>query len=326
MRQFLTALSLLALPSILLAQGRLPPEAQRTPWVSQQAKDFDYHAFEDDRGGFYLVWTQSEGQRYELFAQHVSSDGAKTWSEPGLVVAKGLSNAHAWDAFADAKSGLQIVWAQDARVHAQRLDVQQNLLWTDTSESLTTSTFEQRMPTGVADGAGGAYVVWMEKRYPDRSVLVGQHLRENGSKLWGAEGQRISLRPSDQRRPAVVSDGIAGLIVAWNDYREQASQLQLQRLDYQGNMPWDPSGLLVTAPAPGDRETPMVAAVGKGGAVVAWTTGNSGVNRVQMQYINSKGEFRWGPSGKFTTLQPQNKWNPVVFGDGQGGSWVAWED
>lgn len=326
MRHWLLFLAGLSLTSGLFAQGRVPPVPKPVPFLTERAKQFSFQAFEDDQGGYYLVWTQSQGDRYALFAQHTSSSGSTSWTDPGFVVAQGLPSTQEWDAFPDSKGGLQVVWTQSAQVHAQRLDLEHHPLWTDATEALTNSTFEQRMPTGVADGGGGVYVVWMEKRYADRTVLVGQHLSASGARMWGAEGQRLSLRPSDQRRPKVVSDGVAGIIAAWNDYREQSSQLQIQRLDYQGSMPWDPSGLLVTAPAAGTKGTPMVAAVGKGGAVVAWPVGDAGINRVYLQYIDGKGNFLWGPTGKTVSFEPQSKWNPLVYGDGQGGTWVGWED
>jgi len=327
MKKQLLVLAIFLLPAIAFAQGRVPPVQRPAPWLVEKAKGFSFHAFEDDQGGYYLVWTQPEGELYELFAQHTSSSGAKSWPEPGLVLAQGLPSPHEWHALPDAKGGLHVVWTQSGHIHAQRMDPEHHPLWTDTAEALSTSAFEQSMPTGVADGGGGIYVIWIEQRYPDRTVLVGQHLSQTGAKLWGVEGQRVSLRPSNQRRPKVITDGVAGFIVAWNDFREQASQLQIQRLDYQGNMPWDPSGLLVTAPAGDDRNPPMMAAVGKGSAVIAWTVGDgAGINHVLLQYVDSKGNFLWGPSGKPASQEPQSKWNPIVYGDGQGGSFVGWED
>ena len=60
------------------------------------------------------------------------------------------------------------------------------------------------------------------------------------------------------------------MIVAWRDEANQASELRVQRVDFQGNRLWGLEGLKITAPI-GVSEFPrMAAAWERAKVILAW--------------------------------------------------------
>jgi hypothetical protein len=255
-----------------------------------------------------------------------------TWGDPGKALLSSLDTGARWDLAADSKGGLLVTWEEAGHVSAQRFSPDGKSLWTRKTEALSASEATQRLPTLAPDGAGGVYVVWEERLAPgqggavERWVLFAQHVNELGAPLWTANGSRVSLRPSDQRMPHAVYDGSAGVIVAWKDFRESASQLQVQRLNYQGNRLWGLEGIVLTAPAGDPARSPYLAAVGGGSGVFAWQASSAGSDRLFLQLVNASGKVVWSPQGSELDHGNWHEWNPVLHGDGQGGTWVGWED
>jgi hypothetical protein len=235
-----------------------------------------------------------------------------------------VSSLDDWDAVADGQGNLVLTWVQDGHVHAQKLSADRTPQWADTL--ITVSTSPARMPTGVADAAGGVYLVWPEERYANRWVLVGQHRNAQGRVTWAKEGLRISLRPSDQSRPRVVYDGQAGAVVVWKDFREAASQIMAQRMDFQGNRLWGPEGVLITAPAGEAKQFPMLAPLGDGSAAFGWIASASASSRLFLQTLTAKGVIGWAPAGINLSYGSWDEWNPSLAGDGHGLLWAGWED
>ena len=306
-------------------QGRRPTPSDK-PFVTVSAPTFAFRSFEDDHGGFYLIWPQIENETKSLIAQHFDAQGKAVGSERGKSLVHRIGMEAYWEAAPDAKGGVLVTWEQDNHVFIRRFNIDGNLVWPPKYERPSASDAAQTFPTLVADGSGGAFMVWQEKPVLARSVLMMQHINALGAPLWSAQGSRVSLRPSDQQRPRIVYDGSAGAIVAWNDFRESASQLQVQRVNYQGTRLWGLQGIVVTAPAGDPDRAPHLGDVGAGSAVLAWKASSSGTDRIFMQRIDASGKLSWDPQGMELSRGAWQEWNPVLHGDGEGGTWVAWED
>jgi hypothetical protein len=312
------------LPLPLLAQGR-PPAVIKKPYVTETVKNFAFRAVEDDAGGFYLIWTRANASDRDLIAQHFDAGQKALWDEPGARLVSGTQGI-AWDAVADGKGGLLLAWMRDGHVFGERYTADGKAAWPERDARVNVSTNVQTGPSIAPDGAGGAYLVWQEKIVPDRGVLFCQHRNAMGAGIWPGGGIRVSLRPSNQRQPRAVFDGKAGVVIAWQDYRESASQLQAQRIDYQGNRVWGMEGQLITAPSGHPDRRPDVGAVGGGSAVFAWLASSSAANRIFLQLLDLTGKTDWMSQGLEVSQGSWAEWNPVLHGDGEGGTWVGWED
>lgn len=305
------------------SQGR-PPAPRETPLLTEAGKVFAYHAAEDGHGGFYLAWTHQEGAQLSVVAQHMDPKGYLTWPAAGVPVASEVDSSQTWTVTDDRAGGLVVFWSRKEHMFAQRLSKDGKRLWPESRSTVTISSAPQTNPACAPDGNGGAYLIWQEKRYTGRWVLIGQHLSPVGGSLWRADGQRISLRPSDQRRPAAAADGEGGVVVAWKDFRESASQLQTQRVDSRGGLLWGEQGAIITAPV--SDTAPLIISPGGGSALESWVAASAGSNRVWVQWQDPSGVLLWGGNGRQASVQPGEEWNPVLTPDGAGGAWVGWED
>src|SRR6185295_5848592 len=68
-----------------------------------------------------------------------------------------------------------------------------------------------------ADGAGGAFLAWQEKRNGNYD-LYAQHWNSAGNALWNP-AIRVCNAAGAQQKPAIVADGAGNVIVAWCDGR-----------------------------------------------------------------------------------------------------------
>lgn len=324
-RRSTLALFLLLTPTLALAQGRRPSIPAAPPAYLENSEKFAYRGFEDDRGGFYVIWTHQQESAWSLLAQHIDASGRLLWGTVGLKVADDIRAVENWDAVADGKGGFLVGWVDSKGLRAQRITPEGKTLWPE-GLSVTTSTRSVVTPHAVADVAGGGYLVWSEKQFADRWVLFSQRLGPDGTLPWGQEGLRVSLRPSDQRFPHVVFDGQSGFIAIWKDSRESASQVQASRMDFQGNRLWGPEGIVITAPAGSASSPSMIEPIGGGSAVIGWLGSDREVSKLFLQSVEPAGKLRWDPQGILLSYGNAGQWNPVLYGDGKGTLWSGWED
>jgi hypothetical protein len=178
----------------------------------------------------------------------------------------------------------------------------------------------------VADALGGTLVVWRHRLSQDRSVILAQRIDAQGNPLWGAGGLRVSLRASNQTNPRVARDNMSGMAVAWRDEANNASELRVQRIDFQGNRLWSLEGLKVAAPM-GAADFPSIAAVGTGSVAIAWNTSERQTSQILLQRVGPEPVLKWGPALYASQRPPTyNRWNPALWGNEGGGVWVGWED
>ena len=304
-----------------LAAARTSPK----PFTSVHVPEFRFRAFEDDAGGFYLVWIDGETDKtFTLRAQHIGPAEQSLWESPGLPVASHVSSFEDWHGLADGQGGLTLFWDEQDGVHAQRYRPDGSRKRSENSILMSTSTAIQ--PAAVPDALGGTLVVWRQKLSGGRSVVMAQRLDEQGNPVWPSGGLRVSLRASSQTNPHVVYDNMSGMVVAWRDEANSASELRVQRIDFTGNRLWGLEGLTITAPL-GTSEFPEIAAVGTGEVAIAWTAPVAQTSQILLQKAGPGPTLQWG-AGVYASAQPStsNRWNPVLRGDEAGGAWIAWED
>jgi len=284
-----------------------------------------FRCFEDDHGGFYLVWVTGEtGKVFTLVSQHLNAEGRPLWQSPGLLISSQATSSKDWSGLADGQGGLTLFWDEADGVHAQRFLPDGTRRRSGNSVLLSTAAAIQ--PDAVPDAIGGTLVVWRQALAGGRTVILAQRIDQAGKPLWTPGGLRVSLRASHQTNPRVVYDNMSGMIVAWRDQANSASELRVQRIDFQGNRLWTLEGLSITAPV-GAAEFPAIAPVGTGSAVISWAEPVNQTNQIRLQKVGPEAKLMWGSSVYASNgAATNNRWNPLVLGDDLGGAWVAWED
>ena len=124
----------------------------------------------------------------------------------------------------------------------------------------------------VSDGQHGAIVIWKDERGFVAKDIYAQRLDGDGNPLWTNDGVPVCTAANVQDHAALVSDGLGGAFIVWQDARAGGSDywdIYVQRLNANGMPQWSGNGLPVCT-AGGDQQWPGIVTDGNGGAIIAW--------------------------------------------------------
>lgn len=195
---------------------------------------------------------------------------------------------------------------------------------------LCTAASSQQTPAIAADGAGGGIVSWADFRGPSGDIYC-QRVLASGmiDPNWPADGRGLCTASGTQAKPAMVSDGNGGAIVAWQDYRNTYSHVYAQHVLASGAVDpsWPANGKAICTSAIAQVYIVM-ASDGAGGAVVAWQDNRVGTYDIYAQHVFSTGliDPAWPTNGRALCTAADQQQFPTIVSDGTGGAIVAWDD
>jgi hypothetical protein len=143
------------------------------------------------------------------------------WQDNGLPLRQGVHIE--WQRSADSVDGeLIFVWSDtrdgDKDVFIQKINVDGEKLWGENGATVVATPGRQEDPMVISDGAGGAFVVWIDYRYePYYGDIFGQYVNSNGEVMWDETGVPLSIAFGRQDALNVCPDGNGGAFVIWND-------------------------------------------------------------------------------------------------------------
>jgi hypothetical protein len=182
----------------------------------------------------------------------------------------------------------------------------------------------------VTDGAGGAFVAWLDSRVGGHYDIYVQHVLATGvlDPLWPESGAPACLHDFNKGGVALARDVGGGVFVAWHDYRNGAeSDLFLQRLGQDG-LPapgWSVDGNALCTVS-GHQLSPVLAVDGLGGVYAVWYDARTGASGVYAQHVLATGLLHagWPANGQKLCSPGVSSANPAVVADGAGGAFAAW--
>ena len=176
----------------------------------------------------------------------------------------------------------------------------------------------------IADGTGGAIIVWPDHRAGNDDVYA-QRLDADGNRLWGTYGTLVYAEGNDQKNVALVSDGAGGAIITWEDYHAPpSSDVFAQRMYANGTRAWvRPTGI---CSAPGSQLGLRIIPDGSGGAIIAWSDLRSGSGDIYAQRISAAGSVLWTLNGVGVCTADQNQLDVDIVSSGSSGVILAWRD
>lgn len=230
--------------------------------------------------------------------------------------------------------GVVIAWADyrdlDWDVYAQKFDSYGNPQWTLDGVQVSTISGLQTYCRPISDGAGGAIIVFRD--YSTGSVdLYAQRIDSSGNRLWGVDGVVVCNADDDQASYDLCSDGVGGLIVAFDDERKAVGQYDIyaQRLNQNGVALWGANGTIVCN-ATGQQRYPEIVTDLSGGAHISWTDGRAGSldsdRDIYVQRLNSTGVPQWADNGINICNLPNEQGYTQMIGDIFGDAIIAWVD
>lgn len=283
----------------------------------------------DGAGGVIVAWEDHRaGGASHVYAQRVTSAGEAVWTPDGVLVCPGRAAQKVPAIAADGTGGALIVWQDgvgDARdLHLQHLSSAGTPVAGagDCGTALVTAPGAQLNPAMVADGQGGAVLVWEDRR-EEVAGLHALRLDAQGQAVvgWPAQGAPISTAAGRQRWSVVVGDGSQGAIVVWSD----SVGVRVQRVTVAGAMAWSPGGVLVHA-LDGQFAQPAVASDSSGGAIVAWEDPRNGTGDIYAQHVTGTGAVAWAEGGVPVCIAAGEQYSVSLTPDGAGGALATWVD
>lgn len=297
-------------------------------------------AIPDGSGGAIIAWPDyRNGNDFDIYAQRVNGNGAVQWTTDGVMISGAVRDQTVPVLASDGNGGAIITWT-DARsgdpnnlnIYAQGINSNGTLKWAQEAGVCTYAT-SRIQPAIISDGSGGAVIGWYDTRNESDGTSVSdiyaQRISSAGSALWAADGVSICQAYRMQSSPVITTDGNGGFIFAWNDERNLDniypinSDIFAQRVNINGMVQWTANGIGICTTT--SRQTNVsIASDMAGGAVIVWQDWSGFANSVYVQRVDGSGTILWAGGG--IPIGSGGKSEPVVFSDGNAGTFLTWLD
>ena len=199
--------------------------------------------------------------------------------------------------------------------------------WAADGVPVITAPGDQGGPLMTLDGGTGTIMVWSDQRSGGYAIYA-QRIDVNGTPLWTANGVAIySAATVGSAWPRLVGDGAGGAIIFWADSRN-GNSIYAQRINWNGQLLWNPSGVLVTGnfAVIDDAGQYRMVGDGNGGAIVCWQDRRNSSLDIYAQRIDANGNLLWGTGGVAIATVANTQQNPRMDDDSAGGAVIAWRD
>lgn len=306
--------------------------------ICNQDSSFNPSIVSDGSGGAIIAWESYRGSvTTDIFAQRVNSNGLIQWTLNGLPVAVVVFNQDSIAMVADGLGGAIITWQDyrtntgNSQVYAQRMNSIGTILWTANGVGICTHAFPSRGPKIVSDGLGGAFITWYDKRAGNYDIYT-QRIAAGGAVVWSTNGVATCTTPTtDQITPDICSDGAAGIIAVWADYRSTTDyNIYAQRQGPQGAIVWAVNGVVMNNNVAYDQTEPKIVSDGLGGGIISWTDHRTGAGPgtadIYAQRVNATGTVQWTSTGIIICTAAGDQIKSQLVGDGNHGAYIVWED
>jgi hypothetical protein len=236
----------------------------------------------DGAGGAWATWEDDD--KYRVCAQHVSAAGVTQFDSTGIA----LADTAAFGFYRlgptivpDGAGGAVVAWYDNrtgsSDIYVRRVSSAGTLMWTAGGVDICTDPSTQDWPVIVPGGASDYVVTWVDARAGGGVMdLYAQKVTSAGGTSWAANGVRVGRQTGDSA-PSVVSDGLGGAYLGWDNagggicFTDSPGLAYAQHVLTSSSIAtgWTADGRSMSSLA-GGRYSPNVANDGTGSVVVAW--------------------------------------------------------
>lgn len=211
-------------------------------------------------------------------------------------------------------------------IYAQRMNALGVALWTVNGIPICTQDSNYN-PLIVSDGSGGAIIAWQSYRGSATADIYAQRVNSDGVVQWSNNGVPVAAVVFEQDTIAMVSDGLGGAILTWQDYRSNNgfADVYAQRMNSSGAMLWTANGVSICNQAAAQRG-PKLISDGAGGAFITWYDYRAGNYDIYTQRISLGGAPVFTTNGVATCTMATDQIKPDICTDGAGGVIITWTD
>ena len=286
-------------------------------------------AVSDGAGGAILAWSDYRSGVAVAYAQRVDSTGTVKWTPDGVLICNAPAGDQRFPQLVpDGAGGAIIVWDDDRLgfpgVYAQWVDSLGAVKWDTSSVAVCLTDSPKGDPEVASDGAGGVVVAWADSVSGHYNIYA-QRVNSLGAVQWAAGGVCLRSTSADQRRPQIASDGVGGVIVAWEDSLSGNWDIYAQRVTAFGGLQWTDNAAEVCVSV-GDQCYPRLVPSGTSGAIVTWQDFRSGEWDIYGQRLGAGGGSSWTVNGEWVCKAAGDQRRPQLAPDGASGALITWED
>ncbi len=280
----------------------------------------------DGDGGAIITWyDRRSGSNDDIYAQRVDASGTVQWTSDGVAICLAAGNQSYPTITSDGAGGAIITWydrrsGSNDDIYAQRVDASGAVQWTSDGVAICSAAGNQNSPTITSDGAGGAIIIWCDRR-SGSSNIYAQRVDASGAVQWTSDGVAICPSLNAQNSPEIISDGAGGAIIMWRDLRSVAFDIYTQRVDASGAVQWTLDGVVISSTG-FNQYYPTITSDGAGGAIITWIS----YSDVYTQRVDASGTVQWTSNGEVICSGLGTQTYPEITSDGDGGAIISWQD
>ena len=317
----------------LSAQGVPLWGANGVPVCTQAAAQTEPRIIRSGSGEAIVVWKDDRNGSSDIYVQRLGASGTRQWNLNGLAVCLAAGDQDSHVLVDDGSSGAVIAW-RDVRtaetdIYAQRILFNGVAAWTVNGIGICTAPREQSEPALLATGSGLFYLAWSDRRNDLTSGvdLYCQRINGNGAPDWAVGGTPIVTSDGQQSGPQLVSDGLNGAYVVWNDGRNTVDyDIYAQHILSDGTTHLPLNGRAICT-SPFNQLAPRAVEDGSGGAIIVWQDERAGLERdVYAAHLTAGGLQNWAAEGTPVCTAEGDQPVPAVAPDGSGGAVILWTD
>ncbi len=295
----------------------------------------------DGAKGAYIVWYDARLlMNVDIYAQRVDSLGRIQWIKDGVRVTGAAQDQEFPQIVSDGTGGAIAAWVDERNGHwdiyAQRMDPDGNMLWAPDGIPVCTMAEDQENFQMIADGEGGAIIVWEDDRNYSvngaRVDLYAQKISSSGAMLWAVGGRAVCTDTLDQSDVQLISDGEGGAIFTWDDYRDYAplaidssrQDIYAARIRTSGSYAWTDVPICLSNMSQWYCE---IVPDGNNGAIILWRDDRFyPYYNLYAQRVDSTGAQLWAIDGIEVGSIPESEFRVEAISDETGGAIMVWAD
>ena len=296
----------------------------------------------DGSGGALLAWEDYRSNAgpglADIYTQKVNASGVAQWDANGIGVCTQAAAEHGPKIISDGAGGAIVTWydhrAGDYDIYVQRVTYVGGLTGIADGVAVCTSGTDQTNPDMCSDGEGGAIIVWQDFRSTTDIDIWVQRMSSALAIVWPVNGVVMNNNVGyDQINPKIVSDGVGGALMTWEDFRTgTTSDIYAQRVDQTGVVAtgWNVNGVTISVSA-NNQSNPRIISDSGNGAIITWMdkregTTNGNAYDVYASHITGNFALPWTADGVPICTADSSQLNPTAVSDGNGGAIIAWQD
>ncbi len=289
----------------------------------------------DNAGGAYIVWEDSRNPGKDIYGQHLNAAGTPVWATNGIAIT-GMEGDESYNTmWADGTGGLIIGFVHSLvgteTLYVKRFLSSGQMAWAQ-SLTLSPSTGVQNKIKMAPINNDSFVFTWMDFRntHPD---IYAQRVDLSGSRLWPdpfiVYSDNGQPSPAPQENPRIVQTSDNGVIIVWEDKRNDADDPDLfaQKVSLTGQRLWSLDGVPV-AVADFGQVGPRLSADNSGGSYIVWDdarNGNAPNIDIYMQHLTANGAAEWQENGVAVCSAPNEQSGSLIKKSGNN-LFINWMD